>query len=98
LIGKIKLPSLGQYESINFSWIPEEAGLYELKVHVNETDIIEEPDHDDNIASSSFSVFDFGQPNIIKPVNGVFTDEDKMDFVFSDIGFYFNRSFNYKVQ
>ncbi len=98
LIGEMKVPSFGQNTSINFQWIPAEAGLYNMKVHVNEKNIIEEIDHSDNIATASFSVFDFGEPNIIKPVNGYFDETGKVDFLFSDIGFYFDRSFNYLIQ
>ncbi|MDO8550788.1 MAG: hypothetical protein Q7S39_11655, partial [Ignavibacteria bacterium] len=98
LIGEVKLPSFGQNTSLSFQWVPGEAGLYDLIVHINEKDIIDEIDHSDNIASASFSVFDFGEPNIIKPVNGYFDDSGKIDFVLSDIGFYFERSFNYLIQ
>jgi hypothetical protein len=50
------------------------------------------------MASNSFTVFDFGQPNIIKPVNGYFTSNSNINFVLSDIGFYLDRDFNYKIQ
>lgn len=98
LIGEIKLPSFGYNMVTNIIWIPEEAGLYNLIVRINEKDIIEELDHSDNIASRTFSVFDFGKPNIIKPQNGFFSEEDKIDFVLADIGFYFDRDFNYLIQ
>ena len=31
-------------------------------------------------------------------MNGYFIENDKVDFVLSDIGFYFDRSFNYLIQ
>ncbi len=98
LIGESKVSSFGQNINVNFQWIPQEAGLYNLIVRVNEKNIINEIDHSDNIASGSFSVFDFGQPNIIKPVNGYFNGNGKVDFILSDIGFYFNRNFKYLIQ
>ncbi len=98
LIGEKKISSFGQNANINFQWIPLEAGLFDLIVRVNEKDIIEEVDHSDNIASRSFSVYDFGEPNIIKPVNGFFNQNSRLDFLFSDIGFYFDRNFNYVIQ
>ncbi|MFO7525400.1 MAG: C25 family cysteine peptidase, partial [Ignavibacteriaceae bacterium] len=98
LIQEIKIPSFPYTTTANVEWIPLEAGLYNLIARINEKDAIEESDHSDNINSNSFSVFDFGQPNIIKPVNGYFTNEDKVDFVFSDIGFYFDRNFDYIIE
>lgn len=98
LIQEIKLSSFPYSTTANVEWIPLEAGLYNLIARINEKDAIEESDHSDNINSNSFSVFDFGQPNIIKPVNGYFTNDDKIDFVFSDIGFYFDRNFNYIIE
>jgi hypothetical protein len=98
LIGEIKLSSFGYNSIVNFNWVPGVAGLYNLIARVNEKDTIDELDHSDNIASRSFNIFDFGQPNIVKPVNGFYTNEDKIDFVLSDIGFYFDRDFNYIIQ
>ncbi len=98
IIGEIKLPSFGQNIITSFNWIPQEAGLYNLIVQINEKNIIDEEDHSDNTATNSFSVFDFGEPNIVKPVNGYFNALDKVDFILSDIGFYFNRNFNYRIQ
>lgn len=98
LLYETRIGSFGFTSAINFDWKPGEAGLYNIIARVNEKNSIAESDHSDNIASNSFSVFDFGQPNIIKPVNGYFTSGNQIDFVFSDIGFYFDRNFNYIIE
>ncbi len=98
LIQELKLPSFGYSTTVSVDWIPKESGLYSIIARINEKNIIDEIDHSDNIASNSFSVFDFGEPNIIKPVNGYFHTNDKIEFIISDIGFYFDRSFNYLIQ
>jgi hypothetical protein len=98
LLYETKIGSFGFTTEVTFDWIAGEAGLYTLIARVNEKDVIDEIDHSDNIASNSFSVFDFGQPNIIKPVNGYFQANNQIDFVLSDIGFYFDRDFKYIIQ
>ena len=98
LIGEMKLGNFGEETSVTMQWVPQTSGLFTLIARVNEKDIIEEPDHSDNIASRAFTVFDFGRPNIVKPVNGYFSNNDTIDFVISDIGIYFNRNLNYLIQ
>jgi hypothetical protein len=98
LLYETKLGSFGFTSEVTFDWIAGEAGLYTLIARVNEKDALEESDHSDNIATNSFSVFDFGQPNIIKPVNGYFQANNQIDFILSDIGFYFDRDFKYIIQ
>ncbi len=98
LIGEIKLSNFGENQTATFQWVPQSSGLFTLIARINEKDIIEEEDHSDNIASRVFTVFDFGKPNIVKPVNGYYSDSDTIDFVISDIGIYFNRNLNYIIQ
>lgn len=98
LLYETKIGSFGFNTTTSFEWIAGEAGLYTLIARINEKDVIDEGDHSDNIASNTFSVFDFGQPNIIKPVNGYFQANNQIDFVLSDIGFYFDRDFKYIIQ
>lgn len=98
LLFETKIGSFGFIAEVTFNWVADQAGLYTLIAKVNEKDIIDEGDHSDNIALNSFSVFDFGQPNIIKPTNGYFVNDDQIDFVLSDIGFYFDRNFSYIIQ
>lgn len=98
LLFETKIGSFGNKTTASFTWLAGEAGLYTLIARVNEKDVIDEGDHSDNIASNTFSVFDFGQPNIIKPVNGYFQSNNQIDFVLSDIGFYFDRDFKYIIQ
>ncbi|KAB2847438.1 MAG: hypothetical protein F9K42_10230, partial [Ignavibacterium sp.] len=92
------LSSFGEVDSTIFVWVPTEPGLKTLIATVNEDNRVLEDDHSDNTASNSFSVFDFGEPNIIKPVNGYFSNDDSLEFVIADIGFYFDRDFNYLIQ
>ncbi|MDT3696523.1 MAG: C25 family cysteine peptidase [Ignavibacterium sp.] len=92
------LSNFGEVDSTIFVWVPTEPGLKTLIATVNEDNRVLEDDHSDNTASNSFSVFDFGEPNIIKPVNGYFSNDDSLEFVIADIGLYFDRDFNYLIQ
>ena len=90
--------SFGEYLTVIFDWIPEDAGLYNLIVQVNIEEPIFELDQSDNSASASFVVFDFGKPNIVKPVNGYFNTNGNVDFLFIDIGELFNRNLSYYIE
>jgi hypothetical protein len=98
LLGLNRLQNFGESDTTYFLWRSTKSGLITLIATINEDNIIEEADHYDNIASNSFSVFDFGEPSIIKPANGFFSNSDTVEFVISDIGVYFNRHFNYLIQ
>lgn len=98
VIGSSSLLNFGEIDSTFYTWVPVESGLKTLIATVNEDNKILEDDISDNLASNSFSVFDFGEPNIIKPVNGYFSNSDSVEFLISDIGFYFGRHFNYLIQ
>ena len=65
---------------------------------INDDQGVPEDDFSDNTASNFFSIFDFGEPSIIKPAEGYFTDSGNIEFLISDIGFYFDRDFNYLIQ
>jgi hypothetical protein len=98
LISEKKVGSFGESLKHTFDWIPETAGLYNLFVQVNIDEPILELDQTDNSASSSFVVYDFGKPNIVKPVDGYFTQDNSVDYLFIDIGELFNRNFSYFIE
>ncbi len=98
VIGIVHKPDFGEIDSAFFKWVPTESGLKTLIATVNEDNKVPEDDLSDNTAINSFSVFDFGEPSIVKPVNGYFADKDSVEFVIADIGFYFDRVFNYLIQ
>lgn len=98
LIGTNKLGSFGEIDSTIFVWYPKKSGLIDIIASINTDHTIIEEDFSDNQSSASFSVFDFGEPNIIKPIDGYFTSTDSIQFLISDIGFYFNLDFNYVIQ
>lgn len=81
-----------------FTWIPQEDGQVNLICVVNEVDVIDEEDHSDNIASSTFSVFSFDKPKIVKPVSNFFTNKNKVDFIIVDAGNYVQQSFKYDIK
>ncbi|MFZ1520409.1 MAG: C25 family cysteine peptidase, partial [Ignavibacteriaceae bacterium] len=98
LIGSVLLPNFGENDSTEFTWFPKKSGLVTLIASVNDNQRISEDDYSDNVANRSFSIFDFGEPSIVKPANGYFSNVDSIDFLISDVGFYFNRDFNYLIQ
>ena len=98
VIGTAFLPNFGEIDSTSFTWVPVKSGLITLIATVNEDNKVPEDDLSDNTATNSFVIFDFGEPSIVKPVNGYFADSDKIEFLISDIGLYFDRHFNYLIQ
>jgi hypothetical protein len=98
LVDRVKMPSFGILDSTIITWIPIDAGLYELTVRVNDDLRIAEPDISDNSASAQFAVYSINEPNIISPVNGHSTSNNYVDFLFADIGFYIDRSLEYFIE
>ena len=98
LIGEVKRGSFGQTDSVELNWIPKNAGLRTLIARVNEADTLWEIDHSDNTASADFAIFSFGKPNIVRPINGHFQNSPQVDFIFTDIGTFFNRNFSYIIE
>ncbi|MDR3667145.1 MAG: C25 family cysteine peptidase [Ignavibacteriaceae bacterium] len=96
-IGSIKRNGFGELDSASFKWIPDKAGLYNLIVEINSDNHIEEIDHSDNKASTSLAVFDFSQPNVVRPIDGFTTSSDSINFTLVDIGNYIGRLFNYRI-
>lgn len=85
LIGIDKRAGFGQNDSALIKWIPNEAGLFNIIVRVNETDQLVEIDHSDNIATASFGVFDLSEPGIIKPIDGFSTNSSSVECLLADI-------------
>lgn len=98
LISSENILNFGESDTIIVTWVPKESGLIPLIASINNDQNIPEDDFSDNTASNSFSVFDFGEPSIIKPANGFFTIHDSVEFLIADVGFYFGRDFNYLIQ
>jgi Peptidase family C25/Propeptide_C25/CARDB len=97
-VGSVNRPSFGEKDSVTFTWVPSKGNLFELTAKINETDIIEEEDHSDNVASNFFIVFNLSEPNVLKPVDGFSTDEQTVKFLFSDVGYYINKDLIYSVE
>ncbi len=98
LISAVKLPDFGEIDSAIVNWIPYTAGLYNIKVKVNETDPIQENDHSDNIASQTFVVYNISEANVLYPQNGYSTADPAVKFRFVDIGDYINLNLLYSIE
>jgi hypothetical protein len=90
-VGSTKLSSFGEKDSVYFTWIPNKGGLYNLTAKVNESAIIPEDDHTDNIATDFFIIFNISEPYTLEPIDGFSTNEAQIDFLFSDIGHYIHK-------
>ncbi len=97
-LARNKRGSFGLEDSTEFTWIPKNAGLYTLTAKVNEENIIPEIDHLDNIASSTFAVYNLNNPNIISPIDGYSTQNNYMEFKIADIGYYINQQLTYFIE
>ncbi len=93
-VGFYKLGSFGEKDSVYFTWVPDRGGLYRLTARVNETNSIPENDHSDNIATGYYIIFNISEPYILEPIDGFSTQNNKVDFVFADIGHYIKKELN----
>ena len=98
LIGTKKLGNFPEKDSVFFKWVPDKGGLFNLTAKINETSIIMEEDHSDNIATTPFVIFNISEPNIIKPVNGFASPNNQIDFLISDVGYYLNKEVKYYIE
>ena len=96
-VGINRISSFTAYDSTSFKWIPTTGGLFELKVNINNIDIIPEEDYTDNTASNLFVIYNIGEPNIVKPVDA-FSSESKFDFVLVDIGYFIDLPLVYYIE
>lgn len=97
-IGLVKRASFGERDSVYFPWVPDKGGLYTLTAKVNETDIIMEEDHSDNIATALFIIFNISEPNILTPIDGFVSTSNIIEFNLADIGYYIPKELKYFVQ
>jgi hypothetical protein len=97
-IGLIKRPSFGERDSVYFPWVPDKGGLYTLTAKVNETDIIMEDDHSDNVGTAQIIIFNISEPNILTPIDGFVSTSNQIEFNFADIGYYIPKELKYFVQ
>ena len=97
-IGLIKRPNFGERDSVYFQWIPDKGGLYTLTAKVNETDIIMEEDHSDNIGTAQIIIFNISEPNILTPIDGFVSTSNKIEFNLADIGYYIPKELKYFIQ
>ncbi len=72
-IGIVKRANFGEKDSVYFPWIPDKGGFYTLTAKVNETEIIMEEDHSDNIGTAQIIIFNISEPNILTPIDGFVT-------------------------
>lgn len=98
LITSKKISSFPYSEQLQFKWVPNVAGLHNLIVELNRVDVIDEEDYTDNSASIQVSIFNISEPNIIKPIYGASTNENKMRFVLADIGNYILKDLVYFIE
>lgn len=98
IVKENKISSFGQLDSISTVFEPNHDGLINVKVEINEKNIIEEIDYSDNTAQSSFTVYNLNEPNIIKPINGLFTSSNSVKFLFSDIGYNLGKNLTYFIE
>ncbi len=98
LISTERLASFGEADSIQVSWIPDKAGLYNIRVEVNQLDPIPENDHNDNIATAQFVVYNISEANVLYPQDGYSTSDPNIKFKFIDIGHYINLNLTYYIE
>ncbi len=92
------MESFGQKDSVTFKYIAEVEGINKIIAEINSIKIIDEIDLSDNIAESSFNVFDLTSPKVLKPINGYFSSKGKIEFVIADFGYYLNQSLSYFIE
>lgn len=97
-IDSIQIANFAVADTIGFTWIPNLSGLYNLRVEVNVKNPIPEMDGSDNITSNSFVVYNIGEPNIIKPIDGFITSSNNIKFYLADIGEKIGLDIRYQIE
>jgi hypothetical protein len=97
-IGRVKRPNFPEKDSVYFTWVPDKGGLYTLTAKVNESDIIMEEDHSDNIGTALFIIFNISEPNILTPIDGFVSTSNQIEFSFTDIGYYIPKALEYFIE
>jgi hypothetical protein len=85
-------------DSITVPWIPTKGGNVKIEVIINQDNLIDEVDHSDNIASANFYIYSIQEPNIVKPVDGFSTTQNKINITIADVGYYIGTELNYCIQ
>jgi len=97
-VSSTKIPSFMLKDSVSFYWYPAAGGLYTLTAKVNETEIIEEIDHSDNTTSNNYFIFNISDPSILKPIDGFTSNDNEIEFIISDVGYYVDKQLNYFIE
>ncbi|MFN3693966.1 MAG: C25 family cysteine peptidase, partial [Ignavibacterium sp.] len=97
-IDSTKITNFAVADTIRFIWIPNLSGLYNLRVEVNVKNSIPEMDMSDNIASNSFVIFNIGEPNVIKPIDGFVSSASNIKFYLADIGEQIGLDIRYEIE
>jgi len=97
LISSVSRGSFADKDSVIFTWIPKQQGVIPLIVRINGNEHISENDFTDNIVSKVFPVYSISQPNILKPLNYHYTNQDFVDFKIVDVGDYIGKTITYKI-
>ena len=92
------ISDFGEIDSIQFTWYPEQSGVYDLELVVNEINPIAEMDYTDNHITTSLIVYDLDEPNIIKPIDGFIFNKDSVTFIFVDPGYYSLTDLDYYIE
>jgi hypothetical protein len=85
-------------DSIDIPWTPTKSGNVRLEVVINEDNLIDELDHSDNIASASYYIYSIQEPNIVRPIDGFSTTQNKINITIADVGHYIGSDINYCIQ
>lgn len=97
-IDSTRISNFAVADTLNFTWIPNLSGLYNLRAEVNVRNPIPEMDRNDNIASNSFVIYNIGEPNIIKPIDGFTTSSKNLKFFLADIGEMIGLDIRYQIE
>jgi hypothetical protein len=98
VLAELKMGNFGELDSIFVSWVPDFSGDIKITADVNYDNHIEEDDLSDNTATASFFVYSLKEPFVVKPLDGLNTLEDEINFVISDIGYYIGKPLRYHIQ
>jgi hypothetical protein len=97
-LGTVYVNGFAFSDSITLPWVPKIAGNVKVETIINDDYHIDEEDHSDNDASISTFIFSLQEPNIIKPIDGFSTNSNRVNFLFTDVGYYINQKLVYDIQ
>jgi hypothetical protein len=97
-LGYYYLKGFSLTDSLVIPWTPTKSGNVRLEVVINQDNLIDELDHSDNIASANYYIYSIQEPNIVKPINGFSTTQNKINITIADVGYYIGSDINYCIQ